>query len=162
MKIRLSCWLGRRCGSRLCERTVDDREGARTVRDRQPGWRPGRARSSAVPLALRSALRFNPERADHLGGARGAPSVVVRERIVVGERPPPVGCGAVPEYPNYRYAVVNEQRVIVEPRTARSSTSSPKKTGDDRLRMAPPGAGHFACAESQNCDASSACHGVAR
>jgi hypothetical protein len=46
------------------------------------------------------------------------PSVVVRERIVVGEPlPPTVQLRAVPEYPNYRYAIVNDQRVIVEPRS---------------------------------------------
>ena len=46
------------------------------------------------------------------------PSVRVRERIVVGERlPGTVRLYSVPEYPNYRYAVVNEQRVVVEPRT---------------------------------------------
>jgi hypothetical protein len=47
-----------------------------------------------------------------------APSVTVRERIVVGERlPSTVVLRTVPEYPNYRYAVVNDQRVIVEPRS---------------------------------------------
>jgi hypothetical protein len=47
-----------------------------------------------------------------------APSVVVRERIVVGERlPSTVPLRSVREYPNYRYAVVNDRRVIVEPRT---------------------------------------------
>jgi hypothetical protein len=46
------------------------------------------------------------------------PSVVVRERIVVGEQlPGTVRLYTVPEYPNYRYAVVNDQRVIVEPRS---------------------------------------------
>lgn len=46
------------------------------------------------------------------------PSVVVRERIVVGERlPPTVQLYTVREYPNYRYAVVNDQRLIVEPRS---------------------------------------------
>lgn len=46
------------------------------------------------------------------------PSVVVQERIVVGERmPAAVQLRAVPEYPDYRYAVVNDQRVIVDPRT---------------------------------------------
>jgi hypothetical protein len=46
------------------------------------------------------------------------PSVVVRERIVVGERmPEAVQLRTVPEYPDYRYAVVNDQRVIVDPRT---------------------------------------------
>src|SRR5262245_52493283 len=47
-----------------------------------------------------------------------APSVTVREQIVVGERlPSSVRLYTVREYPNYRYAVVNDQRVIVEPRT---------------------------------------------
>jgi len=46
------------------------------------------------------------------------PSVVVRERIVVGEQlPGTVRLYTVPEYPDYRYAVVNDQRVIVEPRS---------------------------------------------
>ncbi len=52
-------------------------------------------------------------------GAR-APAVVVRERIVVGEPlPPEVVLRPVPHYSQYRYAVVNDQRVIVEPRTRR-------------------------------------------
>lgn len=47
-----------------------------------------------------------------------APSVRVREQIVVGERlPAAVHLHTVREYPNYRYAVVNDQRVIVEPRS---------------------------------------------
>jgi hypothetical protein len=46
------------------------------------------------------------------------PSVTVRERIVVGEPlPPTVELRPVPSYSEYRYAVVNDQRVIVEPRT---------------------------------------------
>lgn len=51
---------------------------------------------------------------------RGAPtqSVTVRERIVVGERlPASVQLHTVREHPSYRYAVVNDQRVIVEPRS---------------------------------------------
>jgi hypothetical protein len=48
------------------------------------------------------------------------PSVVVRERIVVGEQlPSTVRVYSVPEYPNYRYAVVNNQRVIIEPSSRR-------------------------------------------
>jgi hypothetical protein len=47
-----------------------------------------------------------------------APSVVVRERVVVGEPlPPEVVLRPVPNYTEYRYAVVNDRRVIVEPRT---------------------------------------------
>jgi hypothetical protein len=47
-----------------------------------------------------------------------APSVTVRERVVVGEPlPPTVELRPVPNYTEYRYAVVNDRRVIVEPRT---------------------------------------------
>jgi hypothetical protein len=47
-----------------------------------------------------------------------APSVTVRERVVVGEPlPPTVELRPVPNYTAYRYAVVNDRRVIVEPRT---------------------------------------------
>lgn len=45
-------------------------------------------------------------------------SVVVHERVVVGEPlPPSVELRTVPNHVEYRYAVVNNQRVIVEPRT---------------------------------------------
>jgi hypothetical protein len=47
-----------------------------------------------------------------------APSVTVRERVVVGEPlPETVELRPVPRYNEYRYAVVNDRRVIVEPRT---------------------------------------------
>jgi Protein of unknown function (DUF1236) len=49
-----------------------------------------------------------------------APSVVVRERVEVGEPlPPEVVLRPVPNYGEYRYAVVNDRRVVVEPRTRR-------------------------------------------
>jgi Protein of unknown function (DUF1236) len=49
---------------------------------------------------------------------RGERSVVVRERVVVGEPlPPSVELRTVPNHTEYRYAVVNDRRVIVEPRT---------------------------------------------
>jgi hypothetical protein len=49
-----------------------------------------------------------------------APSVVVRERVVVGEPlPPAVELRPAPRYTEYRYAVVNDRRVIVDPRTRR-------------------------------------------
>jgi hypothetical protein len=49
---------------------------------------------------------------------RGEPSVTVRERIVVGEPlPETVVLRPVPSHTEYRYAVVNDRRVIVEPRT---------------------------------------------
>jgi hypothetical protein len=51
---------------------------------------------------------------------RDEPSVVVRERVVVGEPlPPAVELRTVPRYTEYRYAIVNDRRVIVEPRTRR-------------------------------------------
>jgi hypothetical protein len=47
-------------------------------------------------------------------------SVVVQERVVVGEPlPPTVELRTVPQHSEYRYAVVNDRRVIVEPRTRR-------------------------------------------
>lgn len=50
--------------------------------------------------------------------AERAPSVTVRERVVVGEPlPPTVELRTVPSHTEYHYAVVNDRRVIVEPRT---------------------------------------------
>ena len=47
-------------------------------------------------------------------------SVVVREEVVVGEPlPATVELRTVPQHTEYRYAVVNDRRVIVEPRTRR-------------------------------------------
>jgi uncharacterized protein DUF1236 len=49
---------------------------------------------------------------------RNERSVVVQERVVVGEPlPPSVELRVVPNHTEYRYAVVNDRRVIVEPRT---------------------------------------------
>jgi hypothetical protein len=49
-----------------------------------------------------------------------APSVVVHDRVVVGEPlPAEVELRPVPRYTEYRYAVVNDRRVIVDPRTRR-------------------------------------------
>ncbi len=49
---------------------------------------------------------------------RGERSVVVQERVVVGEPlPPSVELRVVPNHAEYSYAVVNDRRVIVEPRT---------------------------------------------
>ncbi len=75
------------------------------------GGTVGAAVGAAVEIP--NALINSVQRAD-------APSVVVRERIVVGEPlPATVQLRTVPEYPDYRYAVVNQQRVIVEPRSRR-------------------------------------------
>ena len=46
--------------------------------------------------------------------------VVVQERVVVGEPlPQTVVVQQVPDNPNYGYALVNDRRVIVEPRSRR-------------------------------------------
>ena len=46
------------------------------------------------------------------------PSVAVQERVVVGEPfPATVELRTVPKYRQYSYAVVNDRRVIVEPKT---------------------------------------------
>jgi hypothetical protein len=46
------------------------------------------------------------------------PSVAVQERVVVGEPlPASVKLHTVPKYKQYSYAVVNNQRVIVEPKS---------------------------------------------
>lgn len=47
-----------------------------------------------------------------------APSVTVRERVVVGQPlPASVELRTIPNHTEYRYAVVNNERVIVEPRS---------------------------------------------
>jgi hypothetical protein len=49
-----------------------------------------------------------------------APSVRMQERVVVGEPlPDTVVLRTVPSHTEYRYAIVNDQRVIVDPRTRR-------------------------------------------
>ncbi|WP_181707976.1 DUF1236 domain-containing protein [Chthonobacter rhizosphaerae] len=46
------------------------------------------------------------------------PSVQVQEQVVVGQPlPQTVTLYEVPQYTQYRYAIVNNQRVIVEPQT---------------------------------------------
>ena len=57
-----------------------------------------------------------------LSAVTGAPgrSVVVEERIVVGEPlPPRVMLVPVPRHRQYSYAIVNDRRVIVDPRSRR-------------------------------------------
>ncbi|MBV8508668.1 MAG: DUF1236 domain-containing protein [Xanthobacteraceae bacterium] len=61
--------------------------------------------------------------ADVLSAVTGAPppgSVVVREKVVVGQPlPETVVLTPVPSHQDYSYAVVNNRRVVVEPRTRR-------------------------------------------
>jgi len=62
-----------------------------------------------IPNAVISSVRA--ERAD---------PVIVPERVVVGEPlPAAVEVRPVPGYTEYRYAIVNNERVIVDPRTRR-------------------------------------------
>jgi hypothetical protein len=59
---------------------------------------------------------------DVVGAVRVAPAqnVVIEERVAVGEPlPPRVRLYTVPHYARYHYAVVNDERVIVDPRTRR-------------------------------------------
>ena len=65
--------------------------------------------ATAIPDAVISSVR-----------GENYPSVVVRERVAVGEPlPDTVELRPVPRYDEYRYAVVNDQRVIVDPHTRR-------------------------------------------
>jgi hypothetical protein len=48
------------------------------------------------------------------------PAVRVEHEVIVGEPlPPRVKLYAVPKHPRYRFAIVNDHRVIVEPRSRR-------------------------------------------
>jgi hypothetical protein len=72
-----------------------------------------------VGAALGAAVEIPNAVITSVAGVR-APSVVVEEPVAVGEPlPPVVELRPVPGYVEYRYAVVNNQRVIVEPRTRR-------------------------------------------
>jgi Protein of unknown function (DUF1236) len=52
--------------------------------------------------------------------AERVPSVTIQEPVVVGEPlPAAVEVRPVPGYTEYRYAIVNDQRLIVDPRTRR-------------------------------------------
>jgi hypothetical protein len=77
----------------------------------------GEVVGGTVGAALGAAVEIPNAVIMSIQGER-APSVVVRERVVVGEPlPPGVELRTVPSHTEYRYAVVNDQRVIVEPRT---------------------------------------------
>lgn len=77
----------------------------------------GEAVGGTVGAAVGLGLEIPNAVINSIQGER-APSVVVRERIVVGEQlPASVELRTVPNHSEYRYAVVNDRRVIVEPRT---------------------------------------------
>jgi len=80
---------------------------------------------SVVRSARPSSRLEIPKRGDHLGGGERAPSVVVRQRVVwVSRCRRKSSCVPFRATTEYRYAVVNDRRVIVEPRTRGSSRSS--------------------------------------
>jgi hypothetical protein len=77
----------------------------------------GAAVGGTVGAAVGAAVDIPSAVITSVTGVR-QPSVVVRERVVVGEPLPEyVELRPVPSHTEYRYAVVNDQRVIVEPRT---------------------------------------------
>jgi len=87
------------------------REGART--GAEVGGPVGGVIGGTVGAAVGAAVEI-----PNAAIPRGERSVVVRERVVVGEAlPPSVELRVVPNHTEYRYAVVNDRRVIVEPRT---------------------------------------------
>ena len=77
----------------------------------------GAAVGGTVGAAVGAGLEIPNAVITSIQGER-APSVTVRERVVVGEPlPSAVELRPVPNYTEYRYAVVNDRRVIVEPKT---------------------------------------------
>jgi uncharacterized protein DUF1236 len=77
----------------------------------------GAAVGGTVGAAVGAGLEIPNAVITSIQGER-VPSVTVRERVVVGEPlPATVELRPVPNYTQYRYAVVNDRRVIVEPKT---------------------------------------------
>jgi len=94
-------------------------EGARTgaAAGSAVGGPVGGAVGGTVGAAVGLGLEIPNAVITSVQGER-APSVTVRERVVVGEPlPATVELRTVPSHTEYRYAVVNDRRVIVEPRT---------------------------------------------
>jgi len=77
----------------------------------------GAAVGGTVGAAVGAGLEIPNAVITSIQGER-VPSVTVRERVVVGgPLSATVQLRAVPNYTQYRYAVVNDRRVIVEPKT---------------------------------------------
>ena len=92
------------------------REGART--GGEVGGPVGAVVGGTVGAAVGAAVEI--PNAVITAIPRGERSVVVQENVVVGDPlPPSVQLRVVPNHTEYSYAVVNERRVIVEPRTRR-------------------------------------------
>jgi len=83
------------------------------------GAHNGAEAGGTVGAAVGAGLEIPNAVITSIDGER-TPSVVVHERVVVGEPlPAEVELRPVPHYTEYRYAVVNDRRVIVDPRTRR-------------------------------------------
>ena len=80
---------------------------------------PGAVVGGTVGAAVGTAVEIPDAVISSVLGER-APSVVVQEPVVVGQPlPRTVELRTIPRHSEYRYAVVNDQRVIVDPRTRR-------------------------------------------
>jgi hypothetical protein len=80
----------------------------------------GAAVGGIVGAAAGTAIDPPPERVVRYVETQPMPAqpVMIQERVVVGKPiPQQVVLTPIPESPNYAYAVVNEQRVIVDPQT---------------------------------------------
>lgn len=83
------------------------------------GGTVGGPAGAIVGGAVGAAVQIPAEVLGFVGGVRG-PSVRVEEHVVVGEPlPRTVELHTIPSHREYSYAIVNERRVIVEPRTRR-------------------------------------------
>jgi uncharacterized protein DUF1236 len=104
-------------GAAFAQSTTEQgaRDGARAGGD--VGGPVGAMVGGTVGAAVGAGLEIPNAVITSVQGER-APSVVVRERVIVGEPlPAEVELRPVPHYTQYEYAVVNDRRVIVEPRT---------------------------------------------
>lgn len=80
---------------------------------------PGAIVGGTVGAAVGTAVAIPDAVITSVRGER-VPSVTVSDRVVVGEPlPDAVVLRPVPSYTDYNYAIVNDQRVIVDPRTRR-------------------------------------------
>jgi Protein of unknown function (DUF1236) len=104
-------------GAAFAQSTTEQgaRDGARAGGD--VGGPVGAMVGGTVGAAVGAGLEIPNAVITSVQGER-APSVVVRERVIVGEPlPAQVELRPVPHYTQYEYAVVNDRSVIVEPRT---------------------------------------------
>jgi hypothetical protein len=104
-------------GAAFAQSTTEQgaRDGARTGGD--VGGQIGAMVGGTVGAAVGAGLEIPNAVITSVQGEH-QPSVVVRERVIVGEPlPAEVELRPVPHYTEYEYAVVNDRRVIVEPRT---------------------------------------------